>query len=95
MVDGHNARYELIEEIAQEGALENYHLLHAAKADMSATCRSLIAASKAYARALELVTNDAERRFLHRRLQEVQTRPHMTKLPVSGTIRTFSIVKTI
>jgi len=72
MVDGPQRALELIEEIAQEGALENYHLLHAAKADMLRRAGALIAASKAYARALELVTNDAERRFLHRRLQEVQ-----------------------
>jgi RNA polymerase sigma-70 factor, ECF subfamily len=30
-------------------------------------------AAKSYAKALELVTNDSERRFLKRRLQEVQS----------------------
>jgi RNA polymerase sigma-70 factor (ECF subfamily) len=30
-------------------------------------------AARSYARALELVTNDSERRFLERRLREVQS----------------------
>jgi RNA polymerase sigma-70 factor (ECF subfamily) len=72
MVDGPKRALELIDKIAEDGALENYHLLHATKADMLRRAGSLAAASKAYARALELVTNDSERRFLQRRLQEVQ-----------------------
>jgi RNA polymerase sigma-70 factor (ECF subfamily) len=51
--------------------LENYHLLHAAKADLLRRQGALEAASKSYLRALELVANDRERRYLERRLAQV------------------------
>jgi RNA polymerase sigma-70 factor (ECF subfamily) len=72
MVEGPERALELIDEITKDGALENYHLFHATKADMLRRAGSLREASNAYARALELVTNDSERRFLQRRLQQVE-----------------------
>ncbi len=48
-----------------------YHLLHAARADLLRRLGSAEEAAKSYARALALVTNDSERRFLERRLREV------------------------
>ena len=56
------------------GDLDRYHLLHAARADLLRRLGSSEEAAKSYARALALVTNDAERRFLARRLREVQQR---------------------
>jgi len=61
-----------VEALAATNDLENYHLLHAARADLLRRLGSLEEAAKSYARALELVTNDSERRFLERRLREVQ-----------------------
>ena len=55
------------------GDLDDYHLLHAARADLLRRAGSLAEAAESYARALELVTNDSERRFLERRLSEVQS----------------------
>jgi RNA polymerase sigma-70 factor (ECF subfamily) len=71
MVDGPGAGLALIETLAAAGDLERYHLLHAARADLLRRLGALPDAARAYARALELVTNDAERRFLERRLREV------------------------
>ena len=61
-----------MEALAATNDLENYHLLHAARADLLRRLGSLEEAAKSYSRALELVTNDSERRFLERRLREVQ-----------------------
>jgi RNA polymerase sigma-70 factor (ECF subfamily) len=71
MVDGPRAALALVNELAAGGELERYHLLHAARADLLRRLGSLNEAAKSYARALALVTNDAERRFLERRLREV------------------------
>jgi RNA polymerase sigma-70 factor (ECF subfamily) len=61
----------LIEEIEASGALAGYHLLPAAKADILRRLGRREEAAVAYARALELVTQEAERRYLRRRLAEV------------------------
>ena len=54
------------------GALDSYHLFHAARADLLRRSGSLADAAAAYERALTLVTNESERRFLERRLAEVR-----------------------
>jgi RNA polymerase sigma-70 factor (ECF subfamily) len=74
MVDGPQAAVALIDALAARGDLDGYHLLHAARADMLRRIGSSAEAAGSYARALELVTNDSERRFLERRLREVQSR---------------------
>jgi RNA polymerase sigma-70 factor (ECF subfamily) len=51
--------------------LENYHYLHATRAELLVRLDRLEKARAAYARALELVHSDAERRFLERRLAEL------------------------
>jgi RNA polymerase sigma-70 factor (ECF subfamily) len=51
--------------------LESYHLFHAARADLERRLDRRDKAAAAYARALELVPNEPERRFLERRLAEV------------------------
>jgi RNA polymerase sigma-70 factor (ECF subfamily) len=74
MVDGPRPALALIDALAATGALDRYHLLHASRADLLRRVGSSMEAAKSYARALALVTNDAERRFLERRLREVQRR---------------------
>jgi RNA polymerase sigma-70 factor (ECF subfamily) len=71
MVEGTAPALAVIDELAA-GDLANYHLLHAARADMLRRTGSSAEAAISYRRALELVTNDSERRFLERRLREVQ-----------------------
>jgi RNA polymerase sigma-70 factor (ECF subfamily) len=71
MVHGPLAALELIDALAAEGDLDNYHLLHSARADLLRRAGSSEEAAKSYGRALTLVTNDSERLFLERRLREV------------------------
>ena len=72
MVQGPRAALALVDALADGGELDRYHLLHAARADLLRRLGALPEAAKSYGRALSLVTNDAERRFLERRLREVQ-----------------------
>src|SRR5205823_11186190 len=72
MVDGPRPALALIDALHASGDLDRHHLLHAARADLLRRLGSSEEAAKSYARALALVTNDAERRFLARRLREVQ-----------------------
>ena len=74
MADGPAAGLALIDALAATNELDNYHLLHAARADLLRRAGSSDEAAKSYLRALALVTNDSERRFLERRLREVQAR---------------------
>jgi RNA polymerase sigma-70 factor (ECF subfamily) len=74
MVEGPRAGLALIDEVAAAGDLDNYHLLDAARADLLRRIGSSAEAAKAYERALALVSNGSERRYLERRLREVQTR---------------------
>jgi len=72
MADGPRPALALIDGLAATGELDRYHLLHAARADLLRRLGAAAEAARSYARALALVTNDAERRFLERRLREVQ-----------------------
>jgi RNA polymerase sigma-70 factor, ECF subfamily len=71
MVEGPGAALALIDALAATDDLGSYHLLHAARADMLRRLGAAGEAAKSYGRALALVTNDSERRFLERRLREV------------------------
>lgn len=73
MADGPQRALTLIDEIAAGGDLARYHLLHAVRADLHRRLGANAEAATHYATALELVTNDSERRFLERRLREVQS----------------------
>jgi RNA polymerase sigma-70 factor (ECF subfamily) len=71
MANGPQQGLELIDSLASNGELNDYHLLHAARADLLRRIGALAESAKSYQRALELVTNDSERRFLEKRLKEV------------------------
>src|SRR5205807_1323876 len=71
MVNGPEAGLRIIDSLAA-GDLQNYHLLHAARADFLRRLGSREQAAGSYRRALALVSNDSERRFLERRLGEMQ-----------------------
>jgi RNA polymerase sigma-70 factor, ECF subfamily len=71
MRDGPAAGLALIDAILARGDLGDYHLAHAARADL---CRRLGDAGRArasYERALALARQEPERRFLERRLAEL------------------------
>ncbi len=71
MLDGPGSGLERIEQIVATGELDDYHLLHAARADLLRRLDRRPEASVAYQRALDLASNEADRGFLRRRLAEV------------------------
>ncbi len=71
MRDGPEAGLARIEEILAEGTLAEYHLAHAAQADLCRRLGRLDEARTAYQRALDLAKQEPERRFLEKRLQEI------------------------
>jgi RNA polymerase sigma-70 factor (ECF subfamily) len=68
MRDGPEAGLTLIEAILNRGTLDNYHLAHAARADLYRRLGRDSEAEHAYRRALELAQQEPERRFLQSRL---------------------------
>ena len=72
MVDGPAPALALVDGLAAGGELDRYHLLHAARAELLRRLGDRAEAAKSYTRALALVSNETERRFLERRLREVQ-----------------------
>jgi RNA polymerase sigma-70 factor (ECF subfamily) len=57
--------------LVEQLELDHYHYLHATRAELLRRLGRRDEAREAYARALELVHSDAERRFLERRLAEL------------------------
>jgi RNA polymerase sigma-70 factor (ECF subfamily) len=70
MTDGPERGLDILDELAARGELEDYRLLHSARADLLRRLGRDTDAAAAYRRALELATNPVERRFLERRLAE-------------------------
>jgi len=73
MAQGCEAGLRLIDELERRGDLRGYYLLPAARADLLRRLGRRPDAAHAYRAALELVTQDAERRFLLKRLAEVES----------------------
>ena len=72
MRDGPAAGLPFIEELLKQGELNDYHLAHAAHADL---CRRLGHSAEAmgsYQKALQLARQEPERRFLERRIAELK-----------------------
>jgi RNA polymerase sigma-70 factor (ECF subfamily) len=72
MRDGPAAGLELIERILASGELEDYHLAHAARAELCRRAGRNAEAQAAYVKALELAQQEPERRFLQKRLRELR-----------------------
>lgn len=70
MANGPQAGLALMDTLADE--LDSYHLFHAARADLLRRAGLVADAARSYERALALATNDSERRFLEKRLREVE-----------------------
>jgi RNA polymerase sigma-70 factor (ECF subfamily) len=71
MRDGPAAGLELIDAILARGELSDYHLAHAARADLCRRIGRTADARASYERALGLTQQEPERRFLERRLCEL------------------------
>ena len=74
MRDGPRAGLELIDNILALGELRDYYPAHAARAELCRRLGRVSDARAAYKRTLELVTQDPERRFLERRLMDLDSR---------------------
>lgn len=74
MRDGAQAGLNLIDAILARGDLRDYHLAHAARADLLRRLGHEDEAGGAYRRTLELVNQEPERRFIERRLAELMKR---------------------
>ncbi len=75
MRDGPEAGLALIDAILARGDLADYHLAHAARADLFRRLGRADEAAAAYRKALDLARQEPERRFLEGRLQELA--PHL------------------
>jgi RNA polymerase sigma-70 factor (ECF subfamily) len=71
MRDGPAAGLALIDAILARGDLEDYHLAHAARADLCRRVGRTAEARASYQRALQFAQQEPERRFLERRLAEL------------------------
>jgi RNA polymerase sigma-70 factor (ECF subfamily) len=71
MRDGPEAGLANIEAVLGRGRLDDYHLAHAARADMQRRLGLTEAARASYQRALELTRQPAELRFLRQRLTQL------------------------
>ena len=71
MSEGPEKGLSLIEAANVNGALENYYLLHASRADLLRRLSRSGEAAEAYQRALTLTTNSVEQSYIRRRLQEL------------------------
>jgi RNA polymerase sigma-70 factor (ECF subfamily) len=71
MAEGVERGLALIDDLVAAGELNDYHLLHAARADLFRRIGSNEEAAASYKRAIELTGNESERRFLLRRLDEI------------------------
>lgn len=71
MRDGPLAGLTLIDTILERGELADYHLAHSARADLCRRLGRTDEAKASYSRAIALVRQAPERRFLERRLREI------------------------
>ncbi len=71
MRDGPAAGLILIDEILKRGDLNEYHLSHAARADLCRRLGKTAEARSAYEKALALTQQEPEQRFLQNRLREL------------------------
>ncbi|AMV31347.1 RNA polymerase sigma factor [Pirellula sp. SH-Sr6A] len=71
MRDGPETGLALIEKLMSTGVLKDYHLIHAARADLYRRLGAWSEARECYENAISLCNQSAEKRFLARRLLEI------------------------
>lgn len=72
MQHGPDTALEKIEELKNVSSLKEYHLLYAAEGDFQRRRGDFLAAKGAFVRALELAKQEPERRFLEKRIAEME-----------------------
>lgn len=73
MAEGAEHGLHLIDAAGASGALNNYYLFHAARADLLRRLHRFPEAREAYERAISLTTNLIEQNYIRRRLDETST----------------------
>jgi RNA polymerase sigma-70 factor, ECF subfamily len=73
MAEGPEKGLVLIDQLGASDQLNDYHLFHAARADLLRRLQRNAEAAEAYARALDLARNPVEQNFLRRRLTQLQS----------------------
>jgi RNA polymerase sigma-70 factor (ECF subfamily) len=71
MAEGPERGLTLIDQLGATGDLGEYHLFHAARADLLRRLNRQAEAAEAYTRALDLAHNPVEQQYLRRRLSEL------------------------
>ena len=71
MVHGAREALGVVDRLIAAGGLDSYHLLYSTRADLLRRLGESDKAAGSYTRALQLATNESERRFLERRLVEL------------------------
>jgi RNA polymerase sigma-70 factor, ECF subfamily len=84
MAQGPRAGLDILDELASSSELDEFHLFHAARADLLRRLGSSAEAAVSYNRALALASNESERRYLARRLREVAGEPSNTGSPIGS-----------
>lgn len=74
MVHGSQAGLELIMKLREDVSLRAYHLLHATLGELYERSGNFQEAAASYREALTFVENEVERRFLQKKLSEIETR---------------------
>ena len=74
MCDGPAEGIRLIDELFEEGECADYHLAHAARAELCRRADRIGEAREGLGRALELVAQEPERRLLEGRIREIERR---------------------
>lgn len=74
MSEGPERGLRLLEEAGAGGALENYYLLHASRADLLRRLNRYDEAASSYTTALSLTTNEVEQNYIRRRLNELENK---------------------
>jgi RNA polymerase sigma-70 factor (ECF subfamily) len=72
MRDGPAVGLEIVDKLFRHGGLDRHHLAHSARADLLRRIGRTSEARDAYQRALDLVAQGPERRFIERRLAEIR-----------------------
>jgi RNA polymerase sigma-70 factor (ECF subfamily) len=74
MADGPATALPIVDRLAEDGELDDYHLLHATRADLLRRLGRAAEALAAYERAEALAGTTAEKAFMRRRIDEVTAR---------------------
>lgn len=73
MASGPGRGLDIVDSIVERSELEGYHLLHSTRGELLHRLGRSNEAATEFGRALELATNDVDRRYLARRLAELAT----------------------